>query len=183
MPAAFPADKRIVDKDTGADKGPFWGEKKRYPTVLEFNPHDESHTSFLLSTTCLLGVALGLLPAKDENDDQWLREYRAPEFVAQLASGLAPPPYVQAPVTSPDIEGAAAVPKDALDTLLQGLFNDLREASASVKQPTFHPADFEKVRGLFPSLLFWPRRGAAHIPPSSVPVPPLALPPSRRTTT
>lgn len=90
---------------TGADKGPFWGEKKRYPTVLEFNPNDEAHTSFLLSTTCLLGVALGLLPAKAEDDDQWMKEYRSPEFIAQLASTLVPPPYVQAPVTSPDIEG------------------------------------------------------------------------------
>ena len=53
----------------------------------------------------MLGVALGLLPAKAEDDDQWMKEYRSPEFIAQLASTLVPPPYVQAPVTSPDIEG------------------------------------------------------------------------------
>ena len=29
MQASFPADKRMIDKDTGVDKGPFWGEKKR----------------------------------------------------------------------------------------------------------------------------------------------------------
>ena len=144
LQSAFPADKRMVDKDTGADKGPFWGEKKRYPTVLTFNPADEVHTSFLLSTTCLLAVALGVIPAKAEEDDQWLKEYRSPEFVANLAAGLSPPPYVQAPVTSPDIEGAAPVPKDALDTLLQGLFTDLRDAAATVKHLTFNPAEFEK---------------------------------------
>ena len=43
---------------------------------------------------------------------------------------------------SPDhsLVGAAAVPKDALDTLLQSMFADLREASSTVKQLTFNPA-------------------------------------------
>jgi ubiquitin-activating enzyme E1 len=144
LQAALPADKRIVDKATGQDKGPFWGEKKRYPTVLTFNPNDESHTSFLLSCTCLFGVAIGLIPAKAEDDDKWLEEYRTPEFIANIAAGLTPPQYVQAPFTSADVEGTEAVPKDSLDSILDKLFQDLRDASAKVTHLNFNPADFEK---------------------------------------
>lgn len=53
------------------------GEKKRYPTVLEFNPDDESHTNFILSATCLFAVMIGLIPPKKEDDDQWLKDYRS----------------------------------------------------------------------------------------------------------
>ena len=142
--SAFPADKRMVDKDTGVDKGPFWGEKKRYPTAVIFDPTDESHTTFLLSTTCLLAVALGLISPKAETDDAWLKEYRGNDFIVSLASGLTPPQYIQAPVTSPDIETAGSVPKESLDSLLDSLFKDLREAASQVSSLTFNPSDFEK---------------------------------------
>jgi ubiquitin-activating enzyme E1 len=144
LQSAFPADKRMVDKDTGADKGPFWGEKKRYPTSVVYNPNDESHTSFLLSTTCLLAVALGLITAKAEDDDTWLQEYRGCEFIANLSSGLTPPLYMQAPVTSPDIEQDVLNPKESLDTLLAALFLDLKDAASKVTTLTFNPSDFEK---------------------------------------
>ena len=52
------------------------GEKKRYPTVSEFNPDDESHTNFILSATCLFAVMIGLIPPKKEDDDDWLKDYR-----------------------------------------------------------------------------------------------------------
>lgn len=134
----------MVDKDTGVDKGPFWGEKKRYPTAVTFDPSDESHTSFLLSTTCLLAVALGMIDAKEEGDDKWLKEYRGSEFIINLASGLVPPPYVNAPVTSSDIEVAGSAPKETLDSLLENLFVDLKDAAAKVKTFSFNPSDFEK---------------------------------------
>ena len=134
----------MVDKDTGADKGPFWGEKKRYPTAVVFDPTDEAHTTFLLSTTCMLAVSLGLISQKDENDDNWLIDYRGIEFVTALASGLSVPPYLQAPVTSSDIEVSDSDPKESIDTLLSTLFSDLREAAVNVSSLTFHPADFEK---------------------------------------
>ena len=142
--ASFPADKRMIDKDTGADKGPFWGEKKRYPTAVVFDPNDESHTTFLLSTTCMLAVALGLISPKVEGDDAWLKEYRGTDFIISLSSGLCVPLYMQAPVTSPDIEVSEIVPKGSLDNLLVTLFADLKEASSSVSAFNFIPADFEK---------------------------------------
>jgi Ubiquitin-activating enzyme active site/ThiF family len=134
----------MTDKDTGADKGPFWGEKKRYPTAVQFDPSDESHTSFLLSTTCLLAVALGLISPKAEGDDNWLREYRGCDFIVSLSSGLSPPQYINAPVTSTDIETEGSVPKESLESLLETLFVDLQEASSQVTSFAFNPADFEK---------------------------------------
>lgn len=134
----------MIDKDTGVDKGPFWGEKKRYPTAVVFDPNDESHTTFLLSTTCMLAVALGLISPKAEGDDAWLKEYRGTQFITSLAAGLRVPQYMQAPVTSPDIEISDVVPKDSMKSLLSTLFADLREASSSISTLTFNPADFEK---------------------------------------
>jgi hypothetical protein len=134
----------MVDK-AGVDKGPFWGEKKRYPTAVKFDSNDESHRSFLLSTTCLLAVAMGLIDPKEENDDEWLKAYRGSEFIINLSAGLTPSIYMQAPVTSPDIEpDAVVIPKDSLDSILATLFADLKDASSKVTTFTFNPADFEK---------------------------------------
>jgi ubiquitin-activating enzyme E1 len=103
LQATYPKNARIITKE-GVDKGPFWSEKKRYPTAAIFNPDDESHTSFLLSATCLFSVVLGVLPPKAENDNQWLAEYRNKEFIAGLASTLTPPIYVRAPIHNEEDE-------------------------------------------------------------------------------
>lgn len=96
------------------------GEKKRYPTVSEFNPDDESHTNFILSATCLFAVMIGLIPPKKEDDDDWLKDYRfvstvgtptntllelsctfrSKDFIVNIISGLKVPPYVRAPVSA-----------------------------------------------------------------------------------
>jgi hypothetical protein len=52
------------------------GEKKRYPTALEFDSKDESHVNFILSSTCLFAVMIGLIPPKKEDDESWLKDYR-----------------------------------------------------------------------------------------------------------
>ena len=97
----FPADKRIVDKH-GIDKGPFWGEKKKYPTVAVFDVNDESHQSFITSTMCLVGVAIGAIPVKEEGDDQWCAEYRRPEYLKSLLPSLTVPTYIFSPVNTSD---------------------------------------------------------------------------------
>lgn len=74
--------------EDGRDKGPFWGEKKRYPTALTFNPQDEAHVSFLMAATCLLAVSSGGLPPKVEGDDSWLMEYRDPNWLRCVANIL-----------------------------------------------------------------------------------------------
>lgn len=145
LQAAFPANFRVIDAKTKEDKGPFWGEKKRYPTVAVFNPNDDSHTDFILSATCLFSVTVGLIPPKKENDNTWLQEYRDKSWIVGIAAGLSPPPYIQAPVNSDGIDNAPALDKDALENIISGLCADLRSSAAGVviKSP-FEIADFEK---------------------------------------
>lgn len=142
MQTCFPKDKRNVDKD-GKDTGAFWNEKRRYPEVAVFNPSDESHTSFLLSTTCLFGVATGLLPQKEETDELWLADYRSPAFIADIAGKLSPPEYI---FSAPKVDDAdsESLPAVNMEEVLTTLFGNLRDAAASVTPKPLLLADFEK---------------------------------------
>eukprot|EP00981_Chlorochromonas_danica_P010908 scaffold3532_cov182-Ochromonas_danica.AAC.11 len=152
LQAAFPKDYRIIDSVTKVDKGPFWGDKKRYPTPAVFNPHDPAHTDFLLSAICLFGVAVGILPARKEGDDHYLEEFRQKEWIINIAEGLRSPAYVQAPVSSDGMEEAASASpttsKESVDELLGQMLSDLAHASAAINKEKsnkfFEPADFEK---------------------------------------
>lgn len=145
LQAAFPKDSRIVDTETGVDKGPFWGEKKRYPTVAVFDSSDLSHTDFILSATCLFSVMVGLIPPKEEDDDTWLSDYRHNDFIVGIISGLTVPPYVQAPISTEGIDNA---PKStvSIDDILASLYSELRETASAISasKVNFEPADFEK---------------------------------------
>lgn len=141
LQAAFPKDMRIKD-EKGEDKGPFWGEKKRYPTAAVFNPDDESHTTFLLSATVLLAVAAGLIPPKDENSDSWLEEYRSREFIVGVASTLRPPTYIQSPAEVAGIDGGNTTLSK--EEVLTTLFGELRAVSTKLDTISMAPTDFEK---------------------------------------
>jgi ubiquitin-activating enzyme E1 len=147
---AFPINTRMIDEKTNQDKGPFCGEKKRYPTVAKFDPNDESHTSFMLSATCLFSVIVGLIPQKDENDANWLKEYRSAEWIVNIVSTLTPPAYIQAPVNSEGIENAPKVDKQLLYNIVENLLSDLRNITSNyLKQKAngskaFETIEFEK---------------------------------------
>ncbi|KAJ1422617.1 hypothetical protein B484DRAFT_452286, partial [Ochromonadaceae sp. CCMP2298] len=146
LQAAFPQDFRVIDDKTKEDKGPFWGEKKRFPTVCVFNPLDSAHTDFVLSATCMFSVMVGLIPPKKEGDDTWLKEYREADWIANITAGLSAPAYMQAPVNSDGIDNAPAMDKEALSHIIGGLCADLRNAVAGVDKSVlcFEAADFEK---------------------------------------
>jgi hypothetical protein len=146
----FPANKRIIDK-YGVDKGPFWGEKKKYPTVVQFNVNDESHISFITSTACLLGVSIGYIPPKEEEDEHWCDDYRKPEFVANLLPNLNIPEYIFSPVNTADSENEnddasnTSVSKMPKDDVLSGLLKDLATAYQHItNMVTMKYMDFEK---------------------------------------
>jgi hypothetical protein len=143
----YPPDARIIDKH-GVDKGPFWGEKKRYPTVAVFDPTDESHRLFLLSATALYGVAVGLIPAKEEEDETWLKDYRTPEFITGIAASLKVPEYVFSPVVNEEDEGADKEkekgPPVKKEDLLRGLLDQLSADAQGLAHPPMVVADFEK---------------------------------------
>lgn len=148
LQTTFPADARITDSKTGVDKGPFWGEKKRYPKHAMFNADDSNHTDFVLSATCLFAVMVGLIPPKKEDDDSWLSSYRNPEFISGIVSGLSLPIYIGAPVTDSDIEtaGKAGEHEAAMEGIVNTLLEDLRQASSTLTPGSLglEVADFEK---------------------------------------
>ncbi len=142
LQSAFPKDARMTNED-GVDIGPFWSEKKRYPTVVVYNPEDETHTNFMLSATCMFAVMLGLIPPKEENDSEWLSSYRERDWIVNMTSDLVPPEYVQAPVSGAGISGPEDI--DAkMDQIIDALFEDLRQVANGITLPKMELADFEK---------------------------------------
>jgi ubiquitin-activating enzyme E1 len=146
LQAAFPKESRMVDKDTGVDKGPFWGEKKRYPTVAVFDTADPAHTDFVLSATCLFSVMVGLIPPKKEDDSNWLVDYRHNGFIVGIISGLSAPLYIQAPISTEGIDNAPTESTVSIDDILASLYGELRGVTDSIndRRVSFEPADFEK---------------------------------------
>lgn len=146
----FPMDKRIIDKN-GVDKGPFWGEKKRYPATAGFNIDDETHTSFIISTSCLLGSCIGAIPVKTEDDDTWCASYREPSFIQEMVPLLKVPEYVFSPVNTSDgaddedASNSAATATAKKEELINRLLDQLHDASTTIKSsPVAIFADFEK---------------------------------------
>lgn len=135
-----PRDARNYD-DNKRDIGPFWSEKKRFPTAAVYNPQDEAHTSFMLSATCLFAVLLGVVPPKKEDDDKWLAEFRSQDnaWIKQITARLTPPAYTPAPVPANPEDKAAAV-QEAFASMLQ----QLRAEGEGLMLPPLEPADFEK---------------------------------------
>lgn len=143
LQAAFPADSRMKNKD-GADIGPFWSEKKRYPSVAAFNPEDESHQNFITSATCIFGVVLGLFPQKTEGDDSWLQSFRNPEWVKSLVPSLSVPPYLKSPVKTGTEADEALAKASGDNPVVDTLLDELRGTANGVQLPPIETIDFEK---------------------------------------
>ncbi len=142
LQSAFPRDARMTDENKN-DIGPFWSEKKRYPTVVAFDSEDEAHTNFMLSCTALFSSLLTLIAPKQEGDDTWLKEWRTKEWIVGVCESLTPPEYIQAPVSGAGLEA----PEDQeanMDAIVDRLFSDLRAEAKGLTLPTLEPADFEK---------------------------------------
>lgn len=146
LQAAFPIDSRIVDRH-GVDRGPFWNEKKRFPTPAHFNADDESHWNFMLSATCLFMVALGVVSSKKEDDHMWLSGFRSKEWIVGIVSGLSLPEYIQAPVSTEGMEEVVksdGTEKKAKGEIIADLLDNLRNMSSGFTFPHLEIADFEK---------------------------------------
>lgn len=149
LQALFPRDSRMVDEKTGADQGPFWSEKKRYPTVAMYDEDDETHTGFMLAATCLFAVLLGVEPPKREEDTQWLAQYRTADkaWIKATVKGLSAPVYTPVAVARPGEAVDDEALKAAKRATCQGLLEALRYEAAQLPSsglPQLEPADFEK---------------------------------------
>merc|ERR1711871_847 len=140
LQSAYPRDSRTRDK-AGNDLGPFWSEKKRYPCVAIFNPDDESHWNFIASATCLFGVVFGILPARDQNDDTWLKDFMGPEWVKQLIESLEVPEYVKCPVK---IDGEDESAAGEMESPIEHLLAEAAALSADIHLPQIETLEFEK---------------------------------------
>ena len=142
LQAAFPQDSRMKEPKTGNDLGPFWSEKKRYPSVALFNPDDEAHWNFIASTTCLFGVILGIFPARQEGDDSWLRDFRNASWVKSLVPNLDVPSYLRSPVKIEGDDSAAA--DSSKEQIIESLLADLKSYADGITLPALETIDFEK---------------------------------------
>lgn len=143
LQALFPRNSRMTDEKTGNDLGPFWSEKKRYPTVVEYSPDDEAHTSFMLAATCLFAVLLGVIPPKKEEDTEWLMEYRVNKsWIKQTVGSLVPPVYTPVPVLQPGMTDEEL--KAAKRACCIRLLENLKFEASGITLPALEPADFEK---------------------------------------
>ena len=136
-----PQDSRMIDDKTKKDVGPFWSEKKRYPTALEFNLQDDAHTSFLLSATCLFAVLLGVVPPKKEEETTWLAQIRPPDrsWIRRMAAALKVPEYTPAPAPARDEDREAA--KKAV---FSDMLGRLRREAEGLMLPAMEVQEFEK---------------------------------------
>ena len=150
----FPHDSRMRGED-GSDKGPFWSEKKRFPTAAVFNPLDEAHINFLVSTTILLAVNLGAIAPRQEGDPAYAT---SPEPILQIASFLREVEYISSPVGGLDEKNKNQMDV-ASDTRpgekeLKELFIVLRDLSSSTSIGKLDAQDFEKDDDLNFHILF-----------------------------
>jgi len=148
--ALYPKDARVV-KD-GVDKGPFWSEKKKFPTPATYDPKNATHRTFMLSTTHLVACMLGVHAPYGGDDPSWLADQRSEAWINALVAKLTVPPYKRAVVDNAEegeekSEGAAAA--EAVDAgptpneVLSGLIGELGTFKG-IDPSSLEPADFEK---------------------------------------
>lgn len=143
LTAAFPADARTIDKDTKQDKGPFWSGHKRFPQCLDFDVSNPSHWKYQVATTALFAQVIGLVKPKQEDDNNFLKDWRSQSWCAEQVKDLKVPEYVAGAVNTEGDDsgnkGNQTNPGEILDELLQKL-----EAFKGMQLPNLEEADFEK---------------------------------------
>jgi ubiquitin-activating enzyme E1 len=90
----FPEDARVVDKETGADLGPFWSGAKRFPRAAEFDPANPLHLSHLFNAANLYAFMMGVEQERDID-----------KFRAALPSFELRAPKWSPPAKGPNMEG------------------------------------------------------------------------------
>jgi ubiquitin-activating enzyme E1 len=145
----YPKDARVI-KD-GVDKGPFWSEKKRFPTPANYDPTNNTHCQFMLATTHLVAQMLGAEPPYPGDDSSFVSDQRSNEWINEMVSKLKVPEYVKTSVDN-DEEGeskennsgaADAETESSPVAELEALIAEL-EKFRGIEASTLEPADFEK---------------------------------------
>ena len=82
----YPRDARVV-KD-GVDKGPFWSEKKKFPSPAEYDGENQSHVGYMIATTHLIAEMLGVHLPYGGDDKTWIEDMRSAEWINGVVAGL-----------------------------------------------------------------------------------------------
>lgn len=143
LTTAFPEDARVVDLETKQDKGPFWFGHKRFPQAAAFDPANETHWKFQVATTALFAALLKVVPAKPENGDGYLKDWRNQQWCMEQARHLTVPAYVAGGVNTEGDEATGGGAKTDSKEALVGLLKQLEDFK-SKPLPTLEEADFEK---------------------------------------
>jgi ubiquitin-activating enzyme E1 len=99
----YPKDARVI-KD-GVDKGPFWSEKKKFPSPATYDGENMSHVGFMLATTHLIAEMLGVWAPYGGDDPTWLADMRSKEWINGVVAGLTTPEYVPSVVVNEEDDG------------------------------------------------------------------------------
>jgi len=144
---SHPKNARVVVD--GVDKGPFWTEKRKFPSPANYDPNNKTHWKFMLSTTNLIGEMLGVQPRYKGDDPTWLQDCRSQDWINGVVARLQVPEYTKGFVVLEQEEGGDATdagaeteemsPGETLTELLKDL-----QVLAETKFPDLQPADFEK---------------------------------------
>jgi ubiquitin-activating enzyme E1 len=149
MVHTYPKDARVVKGCVG--KGPFWSEKKKFPTPAEYGPTNPTHRQFILSTTHFLACMPGVHAPYGGDDPAWLADQRSASWLEQVTAQLVVPPYANTAVDNAEDDAAegqagAAAADEAVSPVdvLQGLIAQLATFSGAVNPAALEPAVFEK---------------------------------------
>jgi len=144
---AFPEDAK--DKDGGD----FWKGHKKFPVAAAYDPNNEDHVQFVMSTTNLIASMIKIHPAKhtselNKADERWMKEYRQTEWLSGVIASLETPAYVGSKVDDLDENSKpgnveASDPDEEFNTL-EGILKDLEGLAGATTSERFEPADFEK---------------------------------------
>ncbi|XP_011672400.2 ubiquitin-like modifier-activating enzyme 1 [Strongylocentrotus purpuratus] len=124
----FPADQ------TTSSGAPFWSGPKRCPHPLLFNPDNDMHLSYIVSTSNLLAAVYGL---EGNRDDSYFRK------VLQSIDVPVFTPKAGVKIAVNDAEAQAAAEANADDARLREIVDSL-PTPEQLKQITIKPLDFEK---------------------------------------
>lgn len=138
----FPEDTRVIEKETGADLGPFWSGSKRFPQAAEFSLDNDLHFSHLYNTANMFAFMVGVEQIRDKDAFKKLTESLKLETPEWKAPSKGPNMDGEDTATNMDAKQDDADEKDD-DEILEDLKAYFRGLDLSGHKPLVE-ADFEK---------------------------------------
>jgi len=134
LQAQYPEDLRDIDKESGADLGPYWRGHKRFPRALEYSASNESQLNYIYHAVCIYAEMFRLKQPTEAE-------------VAAIAATLTPPAWQRNAVKIEGKDGkeGKAGETDTFDeAMLERLRGQLRGINRDELKGRVIPTNFEK---------------------------------------